>query len=408
MLSKPMIAVCGALLFLTCRSATDIPHDETPEERARRVHAEAVVIDTHSDTTLYLEDPAWDFGARHDEGHMDLPRIRAGGLDGVFFSIWMGPTPADGSAIKRAVHLIDRVHETVRRHSDDLRFARTAAEVWAAHRAGKVAALMGLEGGHIIEDDLGALRSFYRLGVRYMTLTHSFNTNWADSAGTDRPVEPEFGGLSEFGRDVVREMNRIGMMVDISHVSDDTFWDALEVTQAPVIASHSSCRAIADHPRNLSDEMIRALAGKGGVVQINFYPGYIDPQRAELAQRLIPEVEQIYARHPNDTSAAREERIALYDQHDPGPTGWEIVLQHIEHVIELVGPDYVGLGADWDGVSSLPTGLEDCSKLELVTRELLRRGHSEQDVKKILGSNILRVMEAVELVSRRLERSASD
>jgi membrane dipeptidase len=408
MLSKTSIAVACALLAVTCQVPWGgVPYDETPEQRARRVHTEAIVIDTHSDTTPFFEDPEWDFGARHEDGHMDLPRIREGGLDAVFFSIWMGATEGDGKAVKTALQRIDSVHQAAQRWSDDVTLARTAAEVRAAARAGKVAALMGVEGGHIIEDDLGVLRTYHRLGVRYMTLTHSFNTNWADSAGTDLPVSPDFGGLNEFGRAVVREMNLLGMMVDISHVSDETFWDVLDLTTAPVIASHSSCRALADHPRNLSDEMIQALAGNGGVLQINFYPGYIDPKRTALAKRLIPEVRAIYERHAGDAQAARDERIALYDAHDPGATNWRLVVDHIEHVIALVGADYVGLGADWDGVPVLPVGLEDCSKLEILTRELLWRGHSEATVKKVLGGNILRVMQAVELVSRREQRDAA-
>jgi membrane dipeptidase len=196
-------------------------------------------------------------------------------------------------------------------------------------------------------------------------------------------------------------MNRLGMMVDISHVSDDTFWDVLEVTRAPVIASHSSCRALADHPRNMSDEMLVALAENGGVIQINFYPGYIDPAQVAMATRLMPEVREIHAKHADDPEAAREARIALFEFHDPGPTPASVVIDHIEHVIELVGGEHVGLGADWDGVPSLPVGLEDCSKLGWVTEELLRRGHSEETVAGVLGGNLLRVMEAVEAVAAR-------
>ena len=395
-----------------CAAPGGDPPDPTADEaallaEARRIHAEAIVIDGHSDTTPRLEDPAWDFAARQPDGHMDLPRIREGGLDAIFFSIWMGDTPGDGTATKKAARRIDAVHEAVRRWPEELALATTAADIRRAAAEGRVAALIGVEGGHIIESDLAVLRTYQRLGARYLTLTHSFNTGWADSAGTDRPVPPESDGLSDFGRDVVRELNRLGVMVDVSHVADSTFWDVLEVSAAPVIASHSSCRAVADHPRNVSDDMLRALAGRGGLLMINFYPGYIDPAKAERARRLVPEVEEIYARYPDDPGRAREERIALYAAHDPGPTPASVVIDHIVHALELVGDDHVGLGADWDGVPTLPVGLEDCSKLEYVTVELLRRGYSEETVRKVLGENLLRVMEAVEETSRTLASEGS-
>ncbi len=402
---RTTLATLLLLATLACRSTPPQPgepgYEEALRERARRVHEAAFVIETHADTTPKFETD-WDFAARHDEGHVDVPRLREGGFDGVFWSIWMGPTPGDGTATKRAVRRIDSVYEAARRWPEHLAVATSADDVRRASREGKIACLIGVEGGHMIEDDLAVLRTYRRLGARYMTLTHSFNTSWADSAGTDRPVPPTVGGLNELGRDVVREMNRIGLMVDVSHVADSTFWDVLAVAEAPVIATHSSCRAVADHPRNLTDEMIRAIADTGGVVQINFYPGYVDPQKTAMARELLPEVEAIYARHPDDPRAARAERIELFARHDPGPTPASVVVDHIEHVIELVGADHVGLGADWDGVPDMPVGLEDCSKLEYVTRELLRRGHSESDVEKVLGGNVLRVLDDVDAAARRL------
>jgi len=393
-----------ALSLLLCTACITTRPDEirSLRELADRIHERALVIETHSDTTPLFETD-WDFAERHDDGHMDLPRIREGGLDAVFFSIWMGKTPGEGRAIKTAIDRIDAVHELVRRLPDELALATTADEIERAVRRDKLAVLMGVEGGHIIEDDLRALRTYYRLGVRYMTLTHSFHTNWADSAGTDVPPEPRHGGLTEFGEQIVAEMNRLGMLVDISHVADSTFWDVLRVSDAPVVATHSSCRAVADHPRNMSDAMLRAMAEKGGVIQINFFPGYIDPAKTEMAKRLIPQVKALYEKYPDDPERAREERIALYEANDPGPTPASLVVDHIAHVIELVGDDHVGLGADWDGVPSLPEGLEDVSKLGFVTAELLKRGYGEDTIRKVLGGNMLRVMRETEAVAAKLD-----
>jgi len=369
--------------------------------KAKRVHASAIVLDTHSDTTPFFEDASWDFAQRHAEGHVDIPRLREGGYDAVFWSIYMGKTPGDGAAIKRAIRRIDSVYEIVRRYPDDLILATTAADVRRAARRGKIACLMGIEGGHIIEDELAALRMFYDLGARYMTLTHSFNTNWADAAGTGETVEPEHDGLTDFGREIVLEMNRLGMMVDVSHVADSTFWDVIGTTKAPIIASHSSCRAIADHLRNMSDEMLRALAKNGGVIQINFYPGYIDPDRVALFASVRPQMDELWAKYadkPETLAAARRDlfRRVLQDA-GPSPAHW--VIDHIEHVINVVGDDYVGLGADWDGVPEMPQGLDDVSMVPWITEELLKRGHSEKTVKKVLGGNLLRVMREVEKVS---------
>ncbi len=372
--------------------------------RAAKVHASAIVLDTHADTTPFFENPEWDFGARQATGHVDIPRLREGGYDAVFWAIYMGRTPGDGAAIKRAVRRIDSVHEMVRRYPDDLMLATTARDIRRAARQGKIACLMGIEGGHIIEDELAALRMFYELGVRYMTLTHSFNTNWADAAGTGETVQEEHGGLTEFGREIVHEMNRLGMMVDVSHVADSTFWDAIGTSTAPIIASHSSCRAIADHPRNMTDEMLRALAKNGGVVQINFYPGYVDPKRVDLFAKLRPQLDELtakYADKPETLSAARRE-LFMKVLADAGPSPARWVIDHIEHAIEVAGSDHVGLGADWDGVPEMPEGLGDVSVVPWITEELLRRGHSERTVKKVMGGNLVRVMGEVERVAKGL------
>lgn len=376
--------------------------EETFEEQARRIHSEAYVLDTHADTTPKFEDPRWDFTERHDSGHVDIPRLREGGYDAVFWSIYMGKTPGDGRAIKRAIRRIDSVHEMVRRHPETLMLATTAQDIRDAAEQGKIACLMGVEGGHIIEDELAALRTYYRLGVRYMTLTHSFNTNWADSAGTQDVVEAEHDGLNDFGREIVLEMNRLGMMIDVSHVADSTFWDVMETSVAPVIASHSSVRALANHRRNMTDEMIRAMAAKGGVIQINFYPGYIDPVKIEASEKLIPKlraIERKYSNNPDKANVARRRLLASNASASSSKTPASTVVDHIEHVIALVGADHVGLGADWDGVPEMPEGLEDVSKVTYITEELLRRGHGEETIKKVLGGSMLRVMEAVEKVA---------
>jgi len=391
------------ILTVVCAMSFAMTVDaETLDERAARVHAEAYVLDTHVDTTPKFENPGFDITERRETGHVDLPRLREGGYDAIFWSIYMGRTPGDGLAAKRAARRIDAVHELGRKHPAAFAIATTADEIRAAADAGKIACLMGIEGGHIIEGELAALRMFHKLGCRYMSLTHSFNTMLADSSGTGQTIEPEHGGLSPLGRQVVREMNRLGMMIDVSHVSDDTFWDIIEETEAPIIASHSSVRAVANHPRNMSDRMIRALAENGGVVQINFYPGYIDPELVEQGKALRPKLDEIakkYADEPEKATAARRQAYAeMRGQRQGGsPATW--VIEHIEHVIELVGPDHVGLGADWDGVPEMPEGLEDVSKLPWITRQLLRRGHSEDTVKKVLGGNLLRVMEEVEAVA---------
>ena len=370
-------------------------------EAAERIHRDAIVIDTHSDTTSRLPDRAWGFAARHDTGHMDLPRMREGGIDAQFFAVWQALAARRGDAhlVQNALSMIDGVHEAVRLYPDDLALATTADEIRAAVAQGRIAAVIAVEGGYLIEDDLRLLRTYYRLGARYMTLTHGFHTTWADSSGVGLPLEPKHGGLTDFGRDVIREMNRLGMMVDVSHTSEQTVRDVLEVSRAPVMASHSGCKALADHPRNLSDDWIRALADGGGVIHIVFFPMFIDPQKVRLAQQLRPQFEELQERYKDDPDALREERRKLSDVLSETPSPASIIVDHIEHVIELVGDDHVGLGADWDGVSFLPEGMEDCSKLPYITKELLRRGHSEATARKVLGENTLRLMEEVERVA---------
>jgi len=373
---------------------------------ARSLHFSSLVVDTHVDTTQRLFWEHFDLGTRSSTGQIDLPRMRAGGLGAVFFSIWMPGTLTGPAAVERALDLIDAVREQVARHSNDLVLALTTEDVRRAHAAGKIAILMGLEGGHMIHNDLGVLRQFYALGVRYMTLTHTVNTDWADSSG-DRPVH---NGLTPFGRNVVREMNRLGMLVDISHVSDKTFWDALETSQAPLIASHSSCRALCAAPRNMSDDMIRALGQHGGVIQINFHVGFLSEAYRQAAQKIASEMReateraeaacgsdlacQIYADARVSEELTRAGKLP--------PVSWETILDHIDHAVKVAGVDHVGLGSDMDG-AVMPVGMEDCTHLPQITAGLLRRGYSPEAIRKILGGNLLRVMEQAEQVARRLQ-----
>ncbi|MEE2663979.1 MAG: dipeptidase [Myxococcota bacterium] len=381
---------------------------ESLAARAERLHRDAIVIDTHSDTTPYFQDPDFDFTARHPAhySHMDLPRIREGGLDVEFWSIYLGRREGDGRAIREALQRIDAVHRMVALHPE-VALATSVAEVRTQVAAGRFVSMMGIEGGHIIEDSLPALRDFYRLGVRYLTLTHSFHTSWADSSGTAVAVEPLHGGLTDRGRIIVGELNRIGMMVDVSHVSDATFYDVIETTRAPVLASHSSVRAVASHVRNLSDDMLRALADNGGVVMINFYSAYLDEavaaETAAYYERWGPQLQTIGERHEGNWWMQWLARREHYERHPAPQTTLPQLLDHFDHAIAVAGADHVGVGADWDGVASFPRGLDDVSLLPQLTRGLLERGHSEEVVRKVLGENLLRVLGEVETVAAQLQ-----
>ena len=396
-----------ALLRLpfTVAAVLALPIIVLTQSQAARVHEQAIVVDTHADTTQRLVfDPKFDLGERHSDGNIDIPRMKEGGLDALFFSIWVPSDVVGPPALKRAYDQIDAVRETVRTHPNDLVLATTAADVRRAAGEHKIAALMGVEGGHMIDDDLRQLRNFAALGARYMTLTHFKNNNWADSS-TDKPAH---NGLTPFGKDVVREMNRLGMMVDISHVADKTFYDVLGLTTAPVIASHSSCRALTNHPRNMTDEMLRALARNGGVVMINYHAAFISEEfRVASEKRSGDVVTSMSALSKkcggNEACTTREgERIdheAMMNGSLP-KVSWERIIDHIDHAVKIAGADHVGLGSDFDG-ATMPLGLEDASKLPKITDALLKKGYSEQDVVKILGGNILRVMEAVEKAAHR-------
>jgi membrane dipeptidase len=377
--------------------------------RAKSLHFSSIVVDTHDDTTQRLLGGKFDLGHRDSAGHIDIPRMREGGLDAIFFSIWMPSSVTGPLAVKRALDQMDAVREQVRLHPQDLVLATTAADIRRAHGVGKIAALMGVEGGHIIDNDIGLLRMYAALGVRYLTLTHSSNNDWADSS-TDKAAH---NGLTDFGKDVVRELNRLGVIVDVSHVADKTFYDALVVSRAPMIASHSSCRAICDHPRNMSDDMIKALAAKGGVIQINYYAGFLSQElrdaikaNPDLVKQMEAEVEKRCGK--NEACQLIESERLMRDMMAQGKlprVGWEKIVEHIDHAVRVAGPDHVGLGSDFDG-AGMPYGMEDATHLPQITEALLKRGYSEADVRKILGENTLRVMEEVERVAKQMQQES--
>jgi membrane dipeptidase len=367
----------------------------TPAE----VHARAIVVDSHDDTTQrLLFDKTFDLGTRHRDGHIDIPRMREGGLDALFFSIWVPSDVTGPIAVKRALQLIDRVHEAVRTHPNDLTLATTAADIRTAAAQKKIAALIGMEGGHMLDDDLGTLRTFATLGVRYLTLTHFKNNNWADSS-TDTP---KHNGLTDFGKQVVRELNRLGVMVDISHVADKTFADVLELTTVPVIASHSSCRAISRHPRNMTDDMMRALAGNGGVIMINYEVSFLSEENrlaSEKSGGVVAALDKMSKTCGGDEACSTLETSRLtreaMDKGTLPAVSWEKIVEHIDHAVKVAGVDHVGLGSDFDG-ATMPIGMDDASHVPKLTTALMAKGYSAVDVEKILGGNILRVMEQVE------------
>jgi membrane dipeptidase len=400
-LRRAAVAVAEGSLLVMSLAADSV------SEKAKKLHFSSIVMDTHDDTTQRFLDPKFDLGVRHPDGSIDIPRMKEGGLTGIFFSIWIPSKITGPEAVKRASEQIAAVREQVSKHSKEIVLATTAAEVRAAKKQGKIAALMGVEGGHMIGNDLEVLRSYAALGVRYMTLTHSGNDEWADSS-TDKPVH---NGLTDFGEDVVREMNRLGIIVDISHVSDKTFHDALEVSKAPLFASHSSCRAICNAPRNMTDQMIKDLAAKGGVIQINYHVSFLS-QEFRDAEKKDPSInegisKEVKKRCPDEKDEACQliegDKITReYVAAGKLPkVEWTKIIEHIDHAVKLVGADNVGLGSDFDG-ANMPYGMEDVTMIPKITGALLEKGYSESDIRKILGENTLRVMSEVERVSREL------
>jgi len=364
------------------------------------IHRRAITVDMHADTVQRIIDEHVDINQQLADGHLDAVRAREGGLDAQFFSIWVEPQLFGGGgpgAMKRADIQIEAVRALAEKHPETWQLATTANDVRKASENGRIAALMGLEGGYAIDERLENVDRYFQMGVRYMSPAWSVSTTWAGSSGDEAG---KTRGLNDFGKQVVREMNRLGMMVDVSHVSDKTFWDIVNTSSRPVIATHSGCRAIANVPRNLTDDMIVALAKTGGVVNVIFYPEHIEPGWSEKKKRVDSEISELVQRASDEEPGgvaqkklARDRvRAREYLKRLPSVSVSRIV-DHIDHIVKLVGIDHVGMGSDFDGVQAVPADLKSVADLPKLTEELLRRGYSEQDIDKILGGNMLRVME---------------
>jgi membrane dipeptidase len=380
--------------------------DRSDSSDPHAIHDSALVLDTHVDTPQrFLEqhpDGAWDFTGPLHGGHLSLDSARQGNLAGTFFALWAEPTQWRNRYAHRTLALLDGVLEQVRRHPESLRLCTSPADILAARAEHKFAVLLGIEGGHSIENSLALLRLYYHLGVRYMTLTWSNTNEWADSSGDlDDPTIPHHGGLTLFGRSVLREMNRVGMMIDVSHASDKTFYDALEVTRAPILASHSSARALTTAPRNLTDDQLRAIAVNGGVAMVNFFPAFINEawrtawnaQRPERKLAHQAQQAEYAARHlPVPFSASDRIDRAFAARLPRAP--FSSLIDHIDHIARTAGIDHVGIGTDFDGIPSTPEGIDSAADLPKVTAALHARGYTAEDLHKLLGGNLLRVFNA--------------
>jgi membrane dipeptidase len=425
--AKPMRKLaCLPFLLLAvpaslCAQSAPQPATTMPAKKisAESVEKSAIIIDTHADTPQRFADDKFDLADPLNGGNLNLDSIHKGNLGAEFFSIWVEPKIYQGQYARRTLILIDSVKQQVAKHPDQVVFATSAEGIEAAHRAHKFAALMGIEGGHSIENSIALLRQYYALGVRYMTLTWSNSLDWADSSGDidDKAIPHTKEGLTEFGKDVVYEMNRLGMMVDISHVADKTFYRTLVITRAPVIASHSGARALCDAPRNMTDDMLRAVAhsggpdSKGGVVQVNFFSGFVSQAYRDADKLQQPQIDKAVA--DAKAKAKAEGREFTYSEEEkiqrsfmdkiPRPP-LSMLIDHIDHIAKVAGVDHVGLGSDFDGVSGqLPEGLDSPADLPKITQALLDRGYSAEDCRKILGGNLLRVFHEVEAVSKQLQ-----
>jgi len=394
-------------------SAPLVAQNSAVTTKALQMHNSAIVVDTHADTSQRFLDDNFDIANTDpkDIGHISLDKVRAGNLGAEFFSIWVEPS-FKGQFAHRAIDLIDSVYEQAARHPDRMMMAFSVEDIERAHKQKKLAALMGMEGGHPIENDLRSLREFYRLGVRYMTLTWSNTNEWADSSGDiNDPKVEHHNGLTDFGKQVVLEMNRLGMMVDISHVADKTFYDAVATSKAPVIASHSSARALTNAPRNMTDDMLRAVTKNNGVVMVNFYNGFIDEDFRKGIEALAKDRDAAVAAFIEQHKT--EGKPVTYAEYDHIEREWaakvprpplKSLIDHIDHIAKVAGVDHVGLGSDFDGVSgATPTGIDSAADLPKITQALLDRGYSADDIKKILGGNLLRVFRDVERVSHEMQ-----
>ena len=425
-----LFLICAALLGNPAIAQSKRQRHKTSQKTAARpaskadtpqsIHQSALIIDTHADTPQRFLDENFDLGENTPvaEGQIDLGKIQKGNLGAEFFSIWVEPA-FKGQYAVRAMRLIDSVYQQAARHPDKMSMAFTADDIVRIHGQHKFAALMGIEGGHAIENDMRLLRDFYRVGVRYMTLTWSNTNDWADSSGDIQdPNVKHHNGMTDFGRDVVREMNRLGMMVDVSHVSDATFYQALLVSQAPVIASHSSSRALTNAPRNMTDDMLRAVARNGGVVMVNFYSAFVDenyrkassdPEKVKQRDAALEAYRKAHP-HPDGSPVTYQETAAIEKQWSaqfPRPP-LKSLIDHIDHVARVAGIDHVGLGSDFDGITSSPQGIDSVADLPKITAALFERGYTREQIDKILGGNFLRVMREVEATAQRLQAERAE
>ena len=401
-------------LTVSSRAQSSAPADIIVSPQARVIQESAIVVDTHADTPQRFLDDGFDIGSTdpHDVGHLSLDKAQRGNLGAEFFSIWVDPETNKGHFAQHTFDLIDSVYEQAAHHPDRMMMAFSVADIERAHGEHKLAALMGIEGGHSIENDMHLLRNYYRLGVRYMTLSWSNTNEWADSSGdiNDAKIQ-HHNGLTDFGKQVVLEMNRLGMMVDISHVADKTFWDAIATTKAPVIASHSSARALVNAPRNMTDDMLRAVAKNGGVVQVNFFSGFLDEDYRKAVEAQAKDQAAAIQKYIDSLKA--QDKPVSYVEVDRMERAWmakiprppfQVLIDHIDHIAKIAGVDHVGLGSDFDGVSgATPRGMDSAADLPKITQALLDRGYSADDIKKILGGNLLRVFRQVETVSHELQ-----
>lgn len=412
----PRIVLCGVVSFLTVSSLmaqTKPARKPVKSPTAKQIHSSSLVIDSHADTTQRLLDDNFDMATppAGDKGNLDFAKAKAGNLGAEFFSIWVEPKEFKGQYAHRTLALIDSVYQQAAKHPDQMMMAFSPADIERAHRERKLAALLGIEGGHSIENDIHLLRDYYRLGVRYMTLTWSNTNEWADSSGDiNDPAVQHHNGLTEFGKDVVYEMNRLGMMIDVSHVSDKTFYDALLASRAPVIASHSSSRALTNHPRNMTDDMLREIGRRGGVVMVNYYSAFVDETwrqayeaQAKERSAAVDVVAEQYKDADPVTRYRETDKIAKqWAAKVPRPP-FDAIINHIDHVAKIAGVDHTGLGSDFDGTPSMPEGLDSAADLPKITEGLLKRGYTADQIRKILGDNLMRVFKEVEDVSRKLK-----
>jgi len=385
------------VLFLTSCSSSE----EQLIKKAEKIHASIMTVDTHCDTPMDFSDPTFDLGVRHDEGCVDFPRMTEGGLHAEFFAVFTGQGPRDDSSYNKvhnkAIEIFNAIHKNVEKNSAIAGIAYTADDAYRLKKAGRIAAFIGVENGYPLGKNISRVSQYYDLGARYITLAHTKNNDICDSSND--PGGPENNGLSSFGQDVVREMNRIGMMVDVSHISDKSFYDIIGITKAPVIASHSSCRALCGSPRNLTDDMLLALKENNGVIQICILSNYLKtPEPNPVLQLKLKELKDKFGDYNSLPDSLKKlnriEYRALQKKYEKPATVKDVV-DHIDHVVQVIGVDYVGIGTDFDGGGGVD-GCRDVSEMKNITIELLRRGYTKNDISKIWGGNIMRVMRQVE------------